>query len=83
MSASTEGTPEWLMRLEQAQAQLKPENYINWLLEHAPKHGIPANVIESQLERNGYTIEKQETVDKDEQVAVEDKPKRGRKPKEQ
>lgn len=54
MSSSTQGTPAWLMRMEQAQAQLKRENYITWLLTRGKEHDIPDEVIQAQLERNGY-----------------------------
>ncbi len=54
MSASTQGTPDWLLRLEQAQMQLKPENYATWLLTKAKEHGIPDEVINAQLLRLGY-----------------------------
>lgn len=54
MSASTQGTPHWLMRLEQAKDQLKTENYITWLLTKAEEHGIPDEVIKAQLQHCGY-----------------------------
>ena len=48
-----EGTPHWLMRLEQVKAQLKPENYAIWLQQEAHKHDIPDEVIAAQLEQMG------------------------------
>lgn len=54
MSASTEGTPEWLIRIEQVSQQLKPENYATWLLTKAKEHGIPDEVINAQLLRLGH-----------------------------
>ena len=57
MSASTQGTPHWLMRLEQAKDQLKTENYITWLLTKADEHGIPDEVIKAQLASVGYEEE--------------------------
>jgi hypothetical protein len=50
---ATEGNPWWLLRLEQAQAQLQGENYVRWLKEQAPELGIPAEVIAAQLHRVG------------------------------
>ncbi len=58
MSASTEGTPAWMLRLEQAQFQLKRENYITWLLTKGEYYGIPDYVIKSQLEANGFVAER-------------------------
>lgn len=51
MSASTQGTPEWLLRLEAAQVQLKPDNYLYWLKTKAVEYGVPDDVIKSQMER--------------------------------
>ena len=55
-SASTQGTPPWLLRLEQAREQLKDDNYIGWLLTKAKEHGIPDDVINEQLKRLGYEV---------------------------
>lgn len=60
MSASTQGTPSWLLRIEQIQSQLTTENYITWLLTKAKDHDIPDEVIEAQLERNGYVATEEE-----------------------
>lgn len=53
MSAATQGTPAWLVRLEQAQVQLRDEGLIHWLKNIAPEHGVPQDVIEAQLLRLG------------------------------
>lgn len=86
MTASTEGTPSWLLRLEQAQMQLKPDNYVQWLLTKAPEHGIPQEVITAQLERMGIQSVAVDTPSAEqateEEVATEVK-KRGRKKQEQ
>ena len=46
-SASTQGTPPWLLRLEQAREQLKDDNYITWLLTKGKEHGIPDDIIDA------------------------------------
>jgi len=51
MSASTEGNPQWLLRLEAAQVQLKPESYVYWLQNKAAAYGVPQDVIDAQLAR--------------------------------
>ena len=55
-SASTQGTPPWLLRLEQAREQLKDDNYITWLLTKGKEHGIPDDIIDAQLMRSGYEV---------------------------
>lgn len=59
-SASTQGTPSWLLRLEQIQDQLKPEDQIKWLRTKGKEHGIPDEVIAAQLDRLGYVSPQQE-----------------------
>lgn len=80
MSASTQGTPSWLLRIEQIQSQLTTENYITWLLTKAKEHDIPDEVIKAQLERNGYvaTEEKVETKEELQPPQEEVKRKAGR-----
>lgn len=77
MSASTEGTPEWMLRLEQIESQLTTENYITWLLTKAKEHDIPDEVIKAQLERNGYVaMEEEEAVTKEELQPQQEEVKR-------
>jgi len=76
MSASTQGTPSWLLRLEQIQSQLTTENYITWLLTKAKEHDIPDEVIEAQLERNGYVPTEEEAVTKEELQPPQEEVKR-------
>lgn len=54
MSMYTEGTPSWLLKLENAQVSKGKDEYIQWLLKAAAKEGVPNDVIKAQLERNGY-----------------------------
>ena len=58
MSSSTEGTPEWMLRLEQAQFQLQSANFVTWLLTKGEYYGIPDYVIKSQLEAHGFVAER-------------------------
>lgn len=76
MSASTQGTPSWLLRLEQIQSQLTAENYITWLLTKAKEHDIPDEVIKAQLERNGYVATEEEAVTKEELQPPQEEVKR-------
>lgn len=59
MSASTQGTPAWLVRLEQAQMQLQGDGLIHWLKNIAPEHGVPQEIIEAQLGRLGVATQQQ------------------------
>ena len=70
MSASTQGTPAWLMRMEQANAQLKRENYITWLLTRGKEHDIPDEVIAAQLERNGYVVTSDANISNDTNIGA-------------
>ena len=54
MSASTEGTPAWIMLLESAQSRLSKDGYTEWLLTSAQGLGVPQAVAEEQLRRLGY-----------------------------
>ena len=83
MSASTEGTPEWLLRIEQVSQQLKPENYVAWLLTKAKDHGIPDEVIEAQLERNGYVATEEEDVAEELQPPQEEVKRKAGRPRKQ
>jgi hypothetical protein len=74
MSASTQGTPFWLMRLEQIKDQLTTENYIWWLLTKAEEHDIPAEVIKAQLERSGYELPQEVAEEPQAPVAVAETP---------
>lgn len=84
MSASTQGNPEWLLRLEQAQFQLRGENYAYWLVTKGREYGVPEEVIDNELLRLG--VKKVEIVplnteeqEKREEQQVADAPrKRGR-----
>lgn len=76
MSASTQGTPSWLLRIEQIQSQLTTENYITWLLTKAKEHDIPDEVIKAQLERNGYVATEEEAVTKEELQPPQEEVKR-------
>ena len=85
MSASTQGNPEWLLRLEQAQFQLRGENYSYWLVTKGREYGVPEAVIENELLRLGVTkvdtvpLNTEEQVKKEEAPQVEEAPrKRGR-----
>ena len=77
-SASTQGTPPWLLRLEQAREQLKDDNYINWLLTKGKEHGIPDDIIDAQLKRLGHEVTPKEVKPKPLVEQVYYKPKAGR-----
>lgn len=62
-NAASQGTPSWLLRLEQIQMQLKPEDQIKWLRTKGKEHGIPDEVIAAQLDRLGYVSPHQEKKD--------------------
>jgi len=82
-SASTQGTPPWLLRLEQAREQLKDDNYITWLLTKGKEHGIPDDIIDAQLMRSGYVAPKVEVEEPKPEPKVERvqyKQKQGRPP---
>lgn len=84
MSASTQGTPSWLLRIEQIQSQLTTENYITWLLTKAKDHDIPDEVIEAQLERNGYVAtEEEEAVAEELQPPQEEVKRKAGRPRKQ
>lgn len=83
MSASTEGTPSWLLRIEQIQSQLTTENYITWLLTKAKDHDIPDEVIEAQLERNGYVATEEEAVAEELQPPQEEVKRKAGRPRKQ
>lgn len=77
-SASTQGTPPWLLRLEQAREQLKDDNYITWLLTKGKEHGIPDDIIDAQLMRLGYEVVQDEVKPEPLVEKVQPKPKAGR-----
>jgi len=77
-SASTQGTPPWLLRLEQAREQLKDDNYINWLLTKGKEHGIPDDIIDAQLKRLGHEVVQDEVKPEPLVEQVQPKPKAGR-----
>ena len=83
MSASTQGTPSWLLRIEQIQSQLTTENYITWLLTKAKDHDIPNEVIEAQLERNGYVAKEEEAVAEELQPPQEEVKRKAGRPRKQ
>ena len=83
MSASTQGTPSWLLRIEQIQSQLTTENYITWLLTKAKDHDIPDEVIEAQLERNGYVATEEEAVAEELQQPQEEVKRKAGRPRKQ
>lgn len=83
MSASTQGTPSWLLRLEQAKDQLKLDNYITWLLTRASDYDIPDEVIQVQLEASGYSAMVEDAVTEELQPPQEEAKRKAGRPRKQ
>jgi hypothetical protein len=82
MSSFTEGTPSWLLTLENAEMTMQKDEYIQWLINKAGELGVPTEVIRSQLQRKGYEPRIEDYLDEPTFVGtVTPAPKRGRKAK--
>ena len=70
MSSRTEGTPYWLMAIENASMNLSDEMYIKWLINNAGALGTPPEVIKEQLRRKGYQPRMDDYIEGDADVKV-------------